>query len=359
MRVLSLFDGISCARVALSKLNIPVEAYYASEIDPYAVTISKKRWPKNEHVGNVEMLRGEYFAKQDIDLLIGGSPCQDLSIAKSGRQGLAGARSGLFYEYVRLLKEAKPKYFILENVASMSKEAKEQITEIMGVEPIMIDAALVGAQQRKRLFWTNIPGVTQPDDRGIMLKDILESGEVDRDKAYCIDAHYYKGTSWKHYIEKHKRQLVKVGVIGKDSMGNRVYSPLGKSKTSSANGGGWGAKTGLYLIVPEATKKGYAVAEDGDSVDLSFPNSTTRRGRVGKKAKNLMTSPNVGVFKRTDDDEYIVRKLTPVECERLQAVPDGYTDGVSNTQRYKTLGNAFNADVIAHILSFIPEADRA
>lgn len=312
----------------------------------------------NEHVGNLEWLRGGYFENIGIDLLIGGSPCQDLSIAKSGRQGLAGARSGLFFEYVRLLKEVKPKYFILENVASMSKEAKAQITEIMGVEPIMIDAALVSAQQRKRLFWTNIPGVTQPEDRGILLKHILESGEVDRDKAYCIDAHYYKGTSWKQYIEKRKRQLVKLGVIGKDSMGTRVYDANGKSKTLSANGGGWGAKTGLYMIVPEATKKGFAIAEDGDSVDLSFPNSKTRRGRVGKKAKNLMTSPNVGVFKSTVDGEYIVRKLTPTECERLQSVPDGYTEGVSNTQRYKTLGNAFNADVIAHILSFMPEAKQ-
>lgn len=358
MRVLSLFDGISCARVALDKLGIPVEQYFASEIDKYAIEISKARWPKNEHVGNLEWLRGAYFENIGIDLLIGGSPCQDLSIAKSGRQGLSGTRSGLFYEYVRLLKEVKPKYFILENVASMSKDAKAEITKIMGVEPIMIDAALVGAQQRKRLFWTNIPGVTQPDDRGIMLKDILESGEVDRDKAYCIDAHYYKGTSWKHYIEKRKRQLVKVGVIGKDSMGNRVYSPLGKSKTLSANGGGWGAKTGLYLIVPEANKKGYSVAEDGDAVDLRYLNSDTRRGRVGKKAKSLMAKNSIAVFKSTEDGEFIVRKLTPTECERLQAVPDGYTRGVSNTQRYKTLGNAFNADVIAHILSFIPEADR-
>jgi len=304
MRVLSLFDGISCARVALSKLNIPVEAYYASEIDKYAIQVSQKNWRDIEYIGNIEWLRGEYFAKQGIDLLIGGSPCQDLSIAKAGRQGLQGTRSSLFYEYVRLLKEVKPKYFILENVASMSKEAKDEITKIMGVEPIMIDAALVGAQQRKRLFWTNIPNITQPEDRGIMLIDILESGEVDRNKSYCIDANYYKGTHWKHYKEKGVRQLVKVGVIGKDSMGNRVYSPLGKSKTLSANGGGWGAKTGLYLL------------ENGD--------------------------------------ELVVRKLTPKECERLQAVPDGYTDGVSNTQRYKALGNAFNADVIAHILSFMP-----
>ena len=349
----------------MDKLGIPVEKYYASEIDQYAIEISQSRWKKKiEHVGNVEMLRGEYFAKEGIDLLIGGSPCQDLSIAKSGRQGLQGARSGLFYDYVRMLETVKPKYFILENVASMSKEAKAEISRVLGVEPIMIDAALVSAQQRKRLFWTNIPGVVQPTDQSILLKDILESGAVDRDKAYCIDAHYYKGTSLKHYLEKNKRQVVfvgtkRIGSIGKGGQGDRIYSVDGKSVALSANGGGRGAKTGLYLIVPEATKKGYAIAEDGDSVDLSFPNSKTRRGRVGKKAKNIMTSPNAGVFKSTDDGEYIVRKLTPVECERLQSLPDGYTEGVSNTQRYKALGNAFNADVIAHILSFMPEVQDA
>lgn len=398
MKVLSLFDGISCARVALKKLNIPVEKYYASEIDKYAIQISQKNWRDVEHVGNVEMLRGGYFENIGIDLLIGGSPCQDLSIAKAGRQGLKGARSGLFWEYVRMLKEVKPKYFILENVASMSKEDKAIITETLGVEPIMIDAALVSGQQRKRYFWTNIPGVVLPQDKGIMLKDVIEDGVALRDKSLCIDANYYKGGSLNKMLEalqdgralrqSESRLMVYVGHLGeKNSMGNRVYSIEGKSKTLSANGGGWGAKTGLYImpvalrnrgdgkqpefnktgkanalttvrtdsmvaIIPEATKQGYAVAEPGDSVDLSFPSSLTRRGRVGKKAKNLMTSNNVGVFE-VIDGEPIIRKLSPVECERLQSLPDGYTNVVSNTQRYKACGNAFNVDVVAHILSFI------
>lgn len=364
MKVLSLFDGISCARVALDKLGVPVEHYYASEIDLPAISVSKKNWPKIEHIGNVEMLRGEYFADKGIDLLIGGSPCQDLSIAKAGRQGLAGERSKLFWEYVRILKEAKPKYFILENVASMSKEAKAQITEIMGVEPIMIDAALVSAQQRKRLFWTNIPGVTQPDDRGILLKDVIESGLVDRDKAYCIDANYFKGGSLKNYLEKKRRQvvlrqsesrlmvaepakgMVRVGNVGNgDSMGNRVYDIDGKAKTLSANGGGWGAKTGLYIIqVPRGNNPGGLRALDGKT-----PTLTSSKWEHNNHLALV-------------DDEgncWVVRKLTPVECERLQGLPDKYTDHVSNTQRYKACGNAFNADVIAHILSFIPEADRA
>lgn len=141
--------------------------------------------------------------------------------------------------------------------------------------------------------------------------------------------------------------MIRIGQIGKGGQGDRIYSPEGKSVGLSAFGGGRGAKTGLYAIVTEATKKEYAVATDGQSIDLSFPTSKTRRGRVGDKVKNLMTSQNIGVF--TDS---IIRKLTPVECERLQSLDDDYTSGVSNSQRYKMLGNAFNVDVVAHILSF-------
>jgi site-specific DNA-cytosine methylase len=183
----------------------------------------------------------------------------------------------------------------------------------------------------------NIPGVVQPADRGILLKDIIESGAVDRDKSYCIDASYYKGGSLKQYLERRRRQLV---------MNNASLRRLMVVDGS--------------LVVPEATKAGFAIAEDGDSVDVSHLNSKTRRGRVGKKAKNLMTTNNIGVFKTADNGGPVVRMLTPTECERLQSLPDGYTDGadVSRTQRYKSLGNAFNADVIAHILSFIPEEAR-
>jgi len=308
MRVLSLFDGISCAKVALKRAGFRVDVYYASEIDKYAIQIAQNNFPDTVQIGDIRNLSDNFDINKQfgggIDLLIGGSPCQDLSIAKKNREGLAGARSGLFWEYVRVLKAIKPKYFILENVNSMPKEAKQIITETLGVEPIMINAALVSAQNRKRLFWTNIEGVTLPEDRGILLKDILEEGIVDRDKSYCIDASYYKGASWKQYKEKGKRQLVRIGNIGTNAQAHRVYSPAGKSVALSALGGGQGAKTGLYL--------------DGQTV----------------------------------------RKLTPVECERLQSLPDNYTEGVSNTQRYKALGNAFNVDVVAHILSFIKEKDE-
>ena len=202
MKILSLFDGISCARVALERAGIPVEVYYASEIDKYAIQVSKKNYPDIVQMGDVQTIEGAInilgtralatsrLTGERIDLLIGGSPCQDLSIAKKDRKGLDGERSGLFWEYVRILNEVKPKYFILENVNSMPKEAKELITKTLGVEPIMINAALVSAQNRKRLFWTNIPGVTLPEDRGILLKDILEESV---DEKYEVQACSYRG----------------------------------------------------------------------------------------------------------------------------------------------------------------------
>lgn len=393
MKVISLFDGISCARVALERAGIPVDVYFASEIDKHAIEVSQKNYPDIKHIGSVTDVKvekggivwsgGGFTFSTEVDLLIGGSPCQDLSIAKRDRKGLEGDRSGLFYEYVRILKEVKPKYFILENVASMPKEARETISKELGVEPIMINAALVSAQQRKRLFWTNIPNVTLPEDKGIFLKDILISGIEEKEKSLCITATYARACP-RDYFEKHSRQLIKVAEIN-NSQSGRIYSIEGKSVTLNAGGGGLGAKTGLYAvpvafrnrgdgkkaefngtgkansmttvptdsmvaIIPEATKKGYAIAEDGDSVDLSFPNSKTRRGRVGKKVKNLMTSPSIGVFTHG-----IFRKLHPIECERLQSLPDEYTGGASPSQRYKMLGNAFNVDVVAHILSFIPK----
>ncbi len=310
MKILSLFDGISCARVALERAGIPVETYYASEVDKYAIQISQKNYPNIYNLGDIKEIYNEHGVLRGIpfDLLIGGSPCQDLSIAKRNRKGLDGERSGLFWEYVRILKEVKPKYFILENVASMPKEAKEIITKELGVEPIMINAALVSAQNRKRLFWTNIPNVTQPEDKGILLKDILENGDSDRLKSYCIDANYFKGSSYENYKNKGRRQLVFLG-------------------------GGRGAKTGLYCV---SSKQAHATISENKSTPL-----VSAMGMGG------------GHTPMVTEDFIQIRKLTPIECERLQGLPDNYTEGVSNTQRYKMLGNAFNVDVVAHILSFI------
>ena len=290
MKILSLFDGISCARVALERAGIPVEVYFASEIDKYAIQISKKNYPDIWQLGSVVGLDydlGQFCRRndigesntlginymEDIDLLIGGSPCQDLSIAKRDRKGLDGERSGLFWEYVRILNEVKPKYFILENVASMPKEAKDIITKTLGVEPVLFNANLVSGQMRKRLFWTNIP-FTLPEDKNIKLKDILIDGIAEKEKSLVITATYSRACP-QDYFGKSNRQLIKVGEFNSGGQGDRVYSIDGKSVTLSALGGGRGAKTGLY----ETTK---------------------------------------GIY----------RKLHPIECERLQGLPDNYTEGV-------------------------------
>lgn len=248
MIVVSLFDGISCARVALKRAGIKVDKYFASEIDAYAMQISKKNFSDIIQVGNVTNF-GTPLAP--VDLLIGGSPCQDLSIAKAGRKGLSGERSGLFWEYARILKTAKPKYFILENVASMPQEAKDAITRELGVEPIMINAALVSAQNRKRLFWVGkFDGETykkvdveQPRDRGIMLKDILIDGKTEDLKALCITATYHKKNE-QDFKNKRQGQMIQIGNIGSNAQAHRVYSPYGKSVNLSALGGGARSKDG-------------------------------------------------------------------------------------------------------------------
>jgi Site-specific DNA methylase len=270
-------------------------------------------------------------------------------LLKKDRKGLDGERSGLFWEYVRVLREVKPKYFILENVASMPKEAKEIITRELGVEPIMINASLVSAQNRKRLFWTNIPNVTQPEDRGILLKDILEENVDEKfiSSAESIKNNWRITKALKEPNEKSKAltatmwkgagndgmTTIRIGLIGKGGQGDRIYSPNGKSVNLSANGGGRGAKTGLYAVALRNRGQG-------------------KKPEIGGDKANAMTTVQTDSMVMEDT---IIRKLTPIECERLQGLPDNYTDGVSNTQRYKCLGNAFNVDVVAHILSFIPK----
>lgn len=411
---------MSVAQQALKELDIKVDQYYASEIDKYAVAVTQSNYPNTIQLGSIT--EADRWNLPPIDLLCGGSPCQDLSIAKQDRQGLSGRRSGLFWDFVNLRNRIKPKYFILENVASMSKEARATISEAVGCEPVMINASLVSAQNRKRLFWVCKWGgekyigidIPQPEDKGIMLKDIILDGATEMDKSLCVDASYYKGSSLEHYNSKSTRQLIFVGGVEgsrlwlKDGkglsrnfpQGQRVYSPDGKGATLSANGGGMGAKTGLYavaqrgrhivngkrkdilgaktkqrieveqsdkahtitsvqkdsmvLFVKENTKRGYAEATIGDSIDISYQNSKTRRGRVGRgKVNGIMTSDNKVIVTQ----DFVVRKLHPIECLRLQSMPDDYFDKaivnnkpISNTQRYKMCGNAFNCQVIQWIL---------
>ena len=309
MNVLSLFDGMSCGQIALKNLGVKVDNYYASEIDKYAIKIAKKNFPDMIHVGDVTKLSYSDYRKclvrekssqyiQDIpksrriDLIMGGSPCQGFS--KAGKNlNFDDPRSKLFFEFVRLVKECKPKYLLLENV-KMTKEHRDTISKFLGVEPIYIDSALVSAQTRKRYYWTNIPYVFDPIDLGVKLRDIIQTdGELEgsvvdermvtnKGKAYCLTARY-DGAVWWNSIERSQRSMI----------------------------------------------------------------------RIEEKAHCVTTiSPNQGII----NEKYNWRKLTPIECERLQTVPDNYTEGVSNAQRYKMLGNGWTVKVIEHILKQIKVA---
>ena len=328
MNVLSLFDGMSCGQIALKNLDLKVDNYYASEIDKYAIQVAKKNFPNTIHLGDVTQIPSSVFGvngfNTKIDLVMGGSPCQGFS--RAGKNlNFDDPRSKLFFEFVRLVEELKPKYFLLENV-KMTKEHRDTISKFLGVEPIYIDSALVSAQTRKRYYWTNIPYIFGPINQHITLRDIiqtegeLKNSEVDErmvtklGKAYCLTARY-DGAVWWNSIERSQRTMIRIGD---------------------------------KVVFPEATKKGYAEAGVGEGLDLSYPNSTTRRGRALKDKAHCLTtiSPNQGII----NEKYNWRKLTPIECERLQTVPDNYTEGVSNSQRYKMLGNGWTVKVIEHIL---------
>jgi DNA (cytosine-5)-methyltransferase 3A len=363
MKILSLFDGISIAQQAFKELGFEVE-YYASEIDKQAIQITQKNHPNTIQLGDIKDIDctggnlhygNGRLAETDIYFLIGGSPCQDLSIAKKDRKGLSGERSGLFWEYVRILKELKPKYFILENVASMPKEAKDIITETLwGIEPIMIDASLFSAQQRKRLFWVgeladkrhighwndedyNKVNIPLPTNKGIQLKDIIESGEAVKEKAYCLTAHQKDFIN--DFIKRHqgnyvfKDKPIRIASIGKGGQGDRIYSVHGKSVCLSANGGGRGAKTGLCLITGGAKR-----TREGKGKTLEI--------RKDGKSNALTTVQTDSLVVLKD----YFRPLTPIECERLQSLPDNYTEGLSKTARKKALGNGFNCAVIKYII---------
>jgi DNA (cytosine-5)-methyltransferase 3A len=297
MNVLSLFDGMSCGQIALNKLGIKYDNYFASEIDKYAIQVTQNNYPNTKQVGSITEVKGDDLPK--IDLLIGGSPCQSFSRSGDG-SGFDGS-SKLFWEFIRVLKEAKEKntniYFLLENVI-MKKEWENIITEALGVEPIHIDSKLVSAQKRQRLYWTNIPNVTKPEDKNILLKDIITEEHEDINDYELI-------------IKQEDKDF----------------------------------------YIKNGTKKGYLIANEGDSINLEFPNSKTRRGRVGiGKTNTLNTSCNYGVIY----NNRLVR-LNITELERLQTVPDGYSASAPINQRKRMLGNGWTVDVIAHIFKNIEQ----
>lgn len=367
MTILSLFDGISIAQQALKNIGADVEKYYASEIDKYALQITQNNFPSTVQLGDVRGIKLWFMrraVRPEIDLMIGGSPCQDLSIAKKGREGLSGSRSGLFYEYLRILKEVRPKYFVLENVASMPIEARTTITmELFNIPPVMINAALVSAQNRKRLFWVGkLVGnnyeqvvIPQPEDRGILLRDILEP-KVDDSFIVKPKSNTVRSSGMASGIDdRHNWDTIRIGQIGKGGQGDRIYSPDGKSVNLSANGGGRGAKTGLYAVALTETRTEKAKQLRREHRQKTGRDFSPRREKElkprGDEKANTITTGQTKESLILENS--IIRKLTPIECERLQSLPDNYTEGISNTQRYKALGNGFNCAVIEHILKNI------
>lgn len=311
--VLSLFDGISCGKVALDRAGIKVEKYYASEIDKNAITISNNNHKDIIQLGDVKNIN-EDVIKQigKIDLLLAGSPCQGFSRAGKGLN-FEDPRSKLFFNFVDILNIVK-KYnpnvkFLLENV-HMKKEWAEVINNYLGVKPIDINSKLIVPQNRPRLYWTNIKFKLM-QDKNIKLIDILEDVKID-------------------YIEHEGVKICK------------TVSENSRKLISNING---------EIRIKQATKKGYIVASNGDGINLSFPLSKNRRGRVLKEKTNCLdTQCNICVC----HNGYI-RRLTINEMEKLQTLPLGYTQGVSDRARIKAIGNGWTVDIIAHILKGLIE----
>jgi DNA (cytosine-5)-methyltransferase 3A len=355
MNILSLFDGMSCGMLALQRAGIEVTNYFASEIDKYAQIISQKNFPEIIRLGDVTKVFAKDLPK--IDLIIGGSPCQGFSIA--GKMlGHEDPRSKLFWEFKRLVDECNPKYFLLENVR-MKKQDEQIITGAMGVKPLMINSALVSAQNRKRLYWTNINAdvcdlfgtlqshIPQPKDKHLFLKDIIEPE---------VDAKYYLNENAISYLGRHYSQKT-------------IKTIPAKSKSLMAN-----YSYGLcdqYLYCDYRTDEGLRIRQNGRAGTIQARaredcygvgmviNSKCYQGDRPVPLQEMafclsaQGANNGGGAGQLLNANSTIRRLTPIECERLQTVPDNYTAGVSETQRYKMLGNGWTVDVIAHVLSYI------
>ena len=445
-KVLSLFDGMACGMIAMQLAGVEVESYDAYEIEKYAIKTAQHNFPMIKEHGDV--FDSDFTQYDGVDFLICGSPCTYWSIAQTKNRETVASGIGweLFSQYVRALHEAKPKYFIYENNKSMSKEIRASIDKAFGFEAVLINSALVSAQNRQRLYWVgkrNADGtyskvnVEQPEDRGILLRDILETGIAWQEKSYNLTTRC-NGAIPSDTLKRHRHTMVdepvcvaergryigddgeveqhlearndgktntlttvqkdnqvavpiRIGTIENDAKNHkfdsqqyRVYSPDGKGVTLCGNGGGLGAKTGLYAVpmrVREATKRGYVDIEPGECVDLAMPESKTRRGRAMQNKANCLTTScdfyeycgtlDMPIYQVRDgritikgetypiklrDGCYIIRKLTVRECMRLQTVPEWYEFPVSDSQSYKMLGNGWTCEVISHILKYLKEA---
>ena len=385
LKVLSLFDGMSCGQLALQRLGIEVDTYYASEIDKYAIQVTQANFPKTIQVGDVCELKAEDY--QDVDLILAGSPCQGFSFA--GKQlAFDDPRSALFFEFIRLLKEIKPKYFLLENV-KMKQQFQDVITEQVSacypdfeggdlfgsqIKPILINSALLSAQNRQRLYWTNIPNIEQPKDKGIVLRDILEDTDSwEEDTPQYLKNNFHgepRGNQVRHIDESKAKTLTASMYKG------QIQTWIKKDKVVS---GAWRARS-----VKDGKRVAWKETKPKQMLELRKDFKSNSIGSVQKDSVVVSTKPNQinpskkaggkqpymqdRVFHKEgkshaltesfasrthvgEENNLSWRKLTPLECERLQTVPDNYTNHVSNTQRYKMLGNGWTVEVIAHILN--------
>jgi len=301
MNVLSLFDGMSCGRIALEKANVPVTNYYSSEIKEYAIEVANKNYPQDSinRLGDITKIKTVDLPK--IDLLIGGSPCQDFSGANKERLGVEGVKSGLFFEYVRLLEETKPKYFFLENVR-MKKEHQDFVSEVLGCEPIVINSEKLAPHLRHRLYWTNIPNIEQPKDLQLELNDVLIDGYSDRRKARTL-------------LESDSRPLSTPIKMCHRHFNKGFTTLIFKSK------------------------------EHFDNLKEHFDKNF--KGKSAKEIDVLINGMDLSVYEG-------VRYMNNREREQCQTVPEGYTDILTQNQAACILGDGWTVDVIAHIFKNIP-----
>jgi len=406
LNVLSLFDGMSCGQLALQRAGIKVNKYYASEIDKHAITVTMANFPNTIQLGDVTKV----FAKDldKIDLVIGGSPCQGFSFAGKGLN-FADPRSMLFFEFVRLVNECKPKYFLLENV-KMKKEHELVISQYMKVAPIEINSALVSAQNRVRLYWTNInqvpwglfgdmiTDIPQPKDKKILLKEVLESDVPD--KFYLSDkmlkyfetrSANFNGGKVNIRNEEGKATAILASSASCDISDNfikvdttlKVSNNQDKANCFTAGGNSGGLHSDMTLIVasrgrnpqnPKSREVGLNTEQmleprfDGKTNCLTSVQKDNLLCEVFEKANCLTPDAYLATGERNRNEEgkavltsmcdRRLRRLTPTECERLQTVPDGYTNYVSDTQRYRMLGNGWTVDVIAYIFSYMQKCSN-
>jgi len=368
----SLFNGCGVGALAMLRANLPITKFYYSEIDKYANIVMKENFPSAIPIGDVIKVNADSFNGDNVDILMGGSPCQGFSFAGHQLQ-FDDPRSKLFFEFIRIRDDVKPKYILLENVR-MAKKSQDIISEYMGFEPQALNSSKLSAQNRYRLYWW---GKLQADgtykqlpiapmiDKGITMQDILEDGYstdvmTSGGKSHCLTARY-NGAVWWNSIERKQRTMVlkdnptmsKDGLIrvgtadlkGHDSI-KRVYAQEGKAPTlTTMQGGHREPKVAIGRIVNRRLDE-HGTRKD-DQLDLPFTRQLEVRDDDKSNCLTTVQKDNVVVSKD------MWRKLTPLECERLQTLPDNYTNHVSNSQRYKMIGNGWTVDVIAHILKGI------